>query len=131
MPDCRICFEDTGKLVSPCNCTGTIGYVHLECLGKWINLSGQRNCKICFARFRVKEKINNPNTGIGIRASFYLITFTFVLLCYITIGSRESIFIWPTMAMGILWTCALIIKTDHNNKNKTKFILEEDHGIDV
>ena len=34
-PACRYCFEDTGELISPCNCEGSNKYVHRECLAKW------------------------------------------------------------------------------------------------
>ena len=38
---CRICFsegnfEDKNPLISPCNCTGSVKYIHLNCLRKWL-----------------------------------------------------------------------------------------------
>lgn len=37
LPTCRICFGGTenGRLISPCLCSGTMRYVHLECLNMW------------------------------------------------------------------------------------------------
>lgn len=36
---CRICYEKTdssnNKLISPCSCTGTSKYIHIDCLQKW------------------------------------------------------------------------------------------------
>lgn len=34
---CRICFESENeeKLIQPCKCKGTIGYVHRTCLNNW------------------------------------------------------------------------------------------------
>lgn len=36
-PICRICLEEEeeNKLFSPCKCTGTSKYVHLDCLNTW------------------------------------------------------------------------------------------------
>merc|ERR1719446_589316 len=36
-PVCRICYggTDVGRLISPCMCTGTMRFVHLECLNMW------------------------------------------------------------------------------------------------
>ena len=39
---CRICLcEDEGEkenpLVSPCNCDGTMKYIHIDCLKGWVN----------------------------------------------------------------------------------------------
>ena len=38
---CRICFsegnfEGKNPLISPCNCTGSVKYIHLTCLRKWL-----------------------------------------------------------------------------------------------
>jgi len=32
---CRICFSDGGRLISPCMCTGSMRFVHPECLNEW------------------------------------------------------------------------------------------------
>ena len=40
-PVCRICFEGpeeaTNPLVSPCVCSGSLRYIHLDCLRRWLN----------------------------------------------------------------------------------------------
>jgi hypothetical protein len=41
VPSCRIClndisFEEDSPLISPCKCSGSVKYIHLECLKKWI-----------------------------------------------------------------------------------------------
>lgn len=51
---CRICLEDeTDKLpfVHPCNCTGTMGDVHLECIQHWIQIQKKPNCELCKGPF--------------------------------------------------------------------------------
>jgi len=35
LPQCRICFESDGELISPCNYISTLKYIHTECLQKW------------------------------------------------------------------------------------------------
>lgn len=39
---CRICHEETNKdlLISPCNCNGTLNFVHQACLSKWLQVTG-------------------------------------------------------------------------------------------
>jgi E3 ubiquitin-protein ligase DOA10 len=40
---CRICHIDESsskKIMSPCECTGTLSYVHERCLQKWLSMSG-------------------------------------------------------------------------------------------
>jgi RING-variant domain len=41
VPSCRIClndisFDENSPLISPCKCSGSVKYIHLECLKKWI-----------------------------------------------------------------------------------------------
>ena len=50
---CRICYtnEPSSPLISPCNCTGSLRYVHLTCLQKWIMSKVQLSInekKTCF-----------------------------------------------------------------------------------
>lgn len=58
---CRICFEaesDAHKLISPCKCSGSMRYIHEECLKIWLlsqdkDLSASE-CDICKAKFIMK-----------------------------------------------------------------------------
>ncbi len=38
---CRICLsdisEDQNPMISPCNCAGTMRYIHVDCLQKWVS----------------------------------------------------------------------------------------------
>lgn len=49
--ECKICKETINEpdnpLVSPCNCTGSIGKVHHNCLEQWIQTSDSNQCNIC------------------------------------------------------------------------------------
>ncbi|XP_037950576.1 E3 ubiquitin-protein ligase MARCHF8-like isoform X1 [Teleopsis dalmanni] len=46
---CRICHtaENTDKLVSPCLCKGSLTYVHIYCLERWISTSRSTTCELC------------------------------------------------------------------------------------
>ena len=47
---CRICHcegEEGNKLISPCLCLGSLRYVHLRCLQKWIKSSEKISCELC------------------------------------------------------------------------------------
>ena len=44
---CRICLEEEGVFVSPCNCKGSQGFVHQQCLSKWVSESGRNTCELC------------------------------------------------------------------------------------
>lgn len=53
---CRVCHgesEPTRPLFYPCKCTGTIKFVHQDCLLEWIKVSKQvePKCELCGERF--------------------------------------------------------------------------------
>jgi E3 ubiquitin-protein ligase DOA10 len=41
MPLCRICLQEENEtlnpLFSPCKCSGTMKYIHVNCLKEWLN----------------------------------------------------------------------------------------------
>ncbi|KAH7959777.1 hypothetical protein HPB49_013765 [Dermacentor silvarum] len=57
-PACRICFFGGGKepLLEPCNCRGTIGFVHRECLELWIQRTVNPQCQVCHFQYTVTKQ---------------------------------------------------------------------------
>ncbi|GJQ11451.1 hypothetical protein GpartN1_g3242.t1 [Galdieria partita] len=54
---CRICHDtDPYELIRPCDCTGTLAYVHRECLQKWLQQVSEYKCEICGKQYRCKKK---------------------------------------------------------------------------
>nr|XP_006822112.1 PREDICTED: E3 ubiquitin-protein ligase MARCH4-like [Saccoglossus kowalevskii] len=56
---CRICCggRDTGELMSPCMCAGSVEFCHKDCLRKWISCQGCYRCEICHDKYMVHTKI--------------------------------------------------------------------------
>lgn len=46
---CRICHEKTPQkdLITPCNCMGSVSWVHRKCLERWLTVSHRNTCEIC------------------------------------------------------------------------------------
>ncbi|KAJ8708404.1 hypothetical protein PYW07_010529 [Mythimna separata] len=45
---CRICMtRGRERLISPCNCKGSMANVHLSCLERWLNQVGRNHCELC------------------------------------------------------------------------------------
>ncbi|KLT41435.1 hypothetical protein CC85DRAFT_286468 [Cutaneotrichosporon oleaginosum] len=47
---CRVCrteAEDSKPLIYPCKCSGSVRYVHSDCLQEWLSRSKKRYCEIC------------------------------------------------------------------------------------
>mmetsp|Transcript_9105 Transcript_9105/g.10274 ORF Transcript_9105/g.10274 Transcript_9105/m.10274 type:complete len:134 (-) Transcript_9105:213-614(-) len=70
-PVCRICYSDEdeseGKLICPCECRGSIGFVHNYCIQRWakiasINTSDSMEslrCELCHAVFMKKRQLES------------------------------------------------------------------------
>jgi len=60
---CRICFSgaEAGKLVSPCLCSGSMRFVHLECLETWrrrsANPQSYYQCENCLYRYSFRRAL--------------------------------------------------------------------------
>uniref|UniRef100_A0AAY5K178 E3 ubiquitin-protein ligase MARCHF2 n=1 Tax=Esox lucius TaxID=8010 RepID=A0AAY5K178_ESOLU len=57
-PICRICHEGANGegLLSPCDCTGTLGTVHKSCLEKWLSSSNTSYCELCHTEFTIERR---------------------------------------------------------------------------
>lgn len=57
-PICRICHEGGhGEgLLSPCDCTGTLGAVHKSCLEMWLSSSNTSYCELCHREFSIERR---------------------------------------------------------------------------
>ena len=69
--ECRICFENNNSeenpLLSPCRCSGTSKYVHLNCIQTWrrtnINTQYLTKCRECNANYKInKTNLNETFT---------------------------------------------------------------------
>lgn len=56
---CRICHmsEPRIELIKPCNCRGTLGYVHRSCLENWLSRSGLTQCELCLYVYKTKSTL--------------------------------------------------------------------------
>jgi hypothetical protein len=62
-PSCRICFEGQTQdnlLITPCNFSGSVKYIHEECLKVWLiskaDYLKKVAYKLCIAKFEMKFK---------------------------------------------------------------------------
>ena len=48
-PLCRVCRQgaDGGELFFPCKCSGSIKYIHEDCLKAWLSHAGSDRCELC------------------------------------------------------------------------------------
>ena len=52
---CRICYDMKGSLIIVCKCSGTIQFVHQECLKLWLESSKLEHCQICNFKYLIEK----------------------------------------------------------------------------
>jgi len=60
MHPCRICYDEEGALITPCDCKGSAGSVHASCLYDWLQVSQSPACEICHASYGLFEPTYTP-----------------------------------------------------------------------
>jgi hypothetical protein len=81
-PICRICFggREAGLLVSPCLCSGSMRFVHLDCLTHWrqvsVNPLSHVQCDSCHYRYSFRRALY----ATVLRSALVLHLLTFVVL---------------------------------------------------
>lgn len=85
---CRICRgegNDTEPLFHPCKCSGSIKFVHQDCLMEWLSHSQKKHCELCKTPFRF-TKLYSPNMPQSLP--------THVLFRHVIIHSAKNLAIW-------------------------------------
>lgn len=104
VPECRICFDNDEKLISPCKCTGTAAYVHENCLQKWRtecknNPDKYNKCDLCKENYSIHR--SKPKE-----------------YCFITFfnNNSQSLHWFP---LSFIWFSSLVIGTIDVYTNRT------------
>ena len=64
IPLCRICYDqekENNSFIHPCRCSGSVKYVHVECMKTWLLSSGEdlnnRACEVCHTTLLMRYRI--------------------------------------------------------------------------
>jgi hypothetical protein len=105
--DCKFCLSEgqlTGqnRLINPCECNGTIKYVHIDCLKKWIETSQEPlKCRLCNSVYKFYSDVKPetfPNTPIRPLLTRQLYTLGFSLFTtLLLINENTDSFIYMYM----------------------------------
>ena len=112
MFQCRICFEEDYRfnLLKPCACSGTLEYVHRNCLIRWLQHKNTLNpysgseCEICKQTIRGNYATQNHNAQSSLRLYYILSIFVLYLLYFVLFTGRLHIVIHSgVLADADLW----------------------------
>ena len=59
---CRICYEGPNeqKLIQPCDCKGSVSFIHVSCFLKWMESREEKKCEICGKLFLERAVPSGP-----------------------------------------------------------------------
>lgn len=94
-PVCRFCLEPDPPLFQPCNCKGSVAWLHEACLRQWVQVAppDQRaRCQLCLARFRncIIPTFEVMPDADHILSRFLAFPYPALLVCYYLAMVRAS-----------------------------------------
>ena len=111
---CRACLDfetPENKMLSPCKCTGSIEYIHEECLKKWILSKSSdpksSSCEICQHEFKMEVHTKKILLWNKIIELFFHLAPTLSILFFILY--KGFIFIWYELNLGSLLFVKLLV----------------------
>ncbi|XP_070545105.1 E3 ubiquitin-protein ligase MARCHF8-like [Ptychodera flava] len=121
---CRICHcegDSELPLITPCLCSGSLKFVHQQCLQQWIKSSDTKSCELCKFEFFMQSKLkpigkwerlemsSSERRKIMCSVSFHIIAITcvvwslYVLIDRTTEEIRQGALEWP------FWTKLVVV----------------------
>ncbi|AEO58588.1 hypothetical protein MYCTH_2306035 [Thermothelomyces thermophilus ATCC 42464] len=111
-PDtCRICRGEGSEdepLFFPCKCSGSIKYVHQDCLMEWLSHSQKKHCELCKTSFRF-TKLYDPNMPKSLPVHVFLRHTAKYLLRNLLVWMRAALvanvwLVWLPYLMRTIWS---------------------------
>ena len=90
---CRICRGEStaaDQLYFPCKCSGTIKYVHQDCLMEWLSHSRKKYCELCKTQFRF-TKLYDPHMPKELPLFVFIREAIFQTTSYILLWCRAAL----------------------------------------
>ena len=75
---CRICYQTVDNPKRYCKCTGSIAYIHFDCLMQWLQTRrNQLTCEICHSNYFLERKLIRQYFT---KDNFYYVYYPLILL---------------------------------------------------
>ncbi|MFS7920102.1 putative Zinc finger, RING-CH-type, Zinc finger, RING/FYVE/PHD-type [Helianthus anomalus] len=95
---CRICRLTGGidnPLQYPCACSGSIKFIHRDCLFKWLNTISARHCEICKLPYSfTRVYAENTPARLPFQVLQYLLRLSCLLLIWLMVIPSTTSWVW-------------------------------------
>lgn len=96
MMTCRICYEPD-NLTSVCKCNGSVKWVHIECVQKWIDISHREHCELCHQPF--EHALLRPLNTL-------MVSVVEIIIVGFFLGAIYTLFAWTSSLFTTVWALA-------------------------
>lgn len=118
MASCRICYggdTQSDVLVNPCECRGSVEFLHRGCLEQWIRVSMTQRCELCNTAYTIEEMVLEevyvPSiVCIRLVSRPYVLFFLWMMIYFIYLAYKKSLEETP---WGNTDTMAYLTSTAH------------------
>jgi len=107
--ECRICRgteEEDRRLFFPCKCSGSIRYIHEDCLVRWLSQSRSNRCELCGHEFKFEPVYRSDAPSVLSATEFALgILARLRKTAYSLVRVATAGFVWLLcLPLGTCWT---------------------------
>ncbi|KAJ3076790.1 hypothetical protein HDU98_000090 [Podochytrium sp. JEL0797] len=138
---CRVCRSpgtDDNQLYHPCKCSGSMRYVHQECLEDWLTHSRKKHCEICNFKYNFTP-IYNQNTPSSISLNFFtsillkkaLVNFKFYLRVLLAVSIWLIALPYASITMWRFWFEPTILFDSAAGKPGIVSVLSSNGTLDI
>ncbi|KAH8902457.1 hypothetical protein BR93DRAFT_887022 [Coniochaeta sp. PMI_546] len=125
---CRICRGEgtpAEPLFYPCKCSGSIKYVHQDCLMEWLSHSQKKHCELCKTPFRF-TKLYAPNMPKALPFHIFISHVAQYLLRNMLVWLRAALVVsvwlgWLPYLMRSVWSFLFWVSDEGFSRNTTLF----------
>ena len=108
---CRICHSEKGRLLTVCECKGSLAFVHEKCQMDWLLVKGSLNCEICGTELNVKLVYKDFFDWISLRDNVFRKYLYFNIVFKICAQILISVFLWTISVLSISSILCVVVVT--------------------
>lgn len=103
MNQCRVCWEDGINLVTPCKCTGTVKYIHEDCMKKEVDSTLRAECSVCKHPYNIQITVFDHKGFLKEMSNILMIELITAVVFYINTTNSPSLLLLFTVYSYIIF----------------------------
>lgn len=103
MNQCRLCWEVGNDLVTPCKCSGTVQYIHQECMKKEVDSTLRSECSVCKHPYNIQITVFDSNGFLKEMSRILTVELLTAVVFYLNTTNKPSLLLLSTVYSYIIF----------------------------